>query len=80
MRAASPEAGGVGAGLREGGAIFRGREETRDFDLLGGEDVDGEEVGVGVMGLGVGAGDFVEDGVVREAKVAAEEVDQDAWG
>ena len=53
-------------------------QEARDFYLLGGEEVDGEDVGEGLMGLRVQAGEFVEDGVVGEAEVAADEVDEDA--
>lgn len=45
--------------------------------MLGGKNVDGEKMCVGMMGLGVNLADFMEDGVVGEAEVATKEIDQD---
>lgn len=46
--------------------------------MLGRKDVERKDVGEGFLGLLRKSGDFVEDGIVCDAKIAAEDVDQDA--
>lgn len=51
-----------------------GGEEARHVDLRSGKDVDGEEVGKAMVGVG---SEEVQDGIVGEAEVPAEEIEEE---
>lgn len=74
MRSTSPVTAYLAPCLRIRRLCVRGDgDEAGDFELLGWKDVEGKDMRKGV-GLG---GEVVEDWVIGQAEVAAEEVDED---
>lgn len=71
MRATPPECTGWGSCLRIGRTFCVRGKETRDLDLLGGEDVDWKEVSERALCLQERSRDFMEDGVIQKSKITA---------
>lgn len=71
MWAAPPEATCGRSGLGKRGAVRVRGQKARNLELLSRENVEWQEMGVGIFGLLIRFGKLMKDGIVNKAKITA---------